>query len=219
MLRRGFDRLNHRAGGRDAGVTLVELLVTMLIGTIIGAFTLTWFVGANKTAHATLDKDIRTTGARNALQGWASLLEVAGSPTVPGTGSGRISAISPTSITFYAQLNGTSCSTDAKCAAFGLKQVGLRLQNGSLQQSMAGAGYNVVAPSPITASGCLFTLWAGQTNLGCDGTALTAADLATVTRVDIAFVSTDTTGRARSYSTSASFTTWTAPEATDVPVA
>ena len=72
-----------------------------------------WFLGASDASTATTDADLGTASARNALQTWAALLRVAGSPTDPGSGTGRITSLSATSITFNAYRSGTATCTSA----------------------------------------------------------------------------------------------------------
>ena len=202
--------------GHDAGLTLIELIVAMVLASVLGSMAMAWFIGASDASTATTDTDLGTASARNALQTWAALLRVAGSPTDPGSSTGRITSLSATSITFNAYVGGTdTCATT--CSAFATKAVTLAMTGADCGQSSPqdcqlveiGAGSvtsasDVVVPSGVSAGSCLFTAYDSDgTNLGCTG--LSADDLASVTRIGLAFAVT-TDGHTRSFQTSAAFT-------------
>jgi type II secretory pathway pseudopilin PulG len=201
---------------RDAGTTLIELVVAMVLATIFGAFAMTWFLGASDASTATTSADLGTAGARNALQTWAALLRVAGSPSDPGSGTDRIIDLSATSITFNAYAAGPdSCS--AACSEFSTKTVTLAMTgsdcglttpaNCQLVETGAGSdpsAYDVIVPGGVSADGCLFTAYDSDgADLGC--TALSADSLASVTSIGLAFAVT-TDARTHSFQTSAALT-------------
>jgi len=196
-----------RRADHDDGFTLLEMVVGMALASMVGALVLTWFIGASDSSTATTSSSVGTGDARNVLQSWAHDLQLAGSPTDAGTGSGRIAAITPTSIDFYAHLANTSCSSNASCAPLGTTEITYRLQSGNLVEQLGSQSAAVALPGGYaTAGSCLFTAYSGSTALGCSG--LTSSQLNSVTAVVIAFVITPTAGHPRSYTTTATFTTY-----------
>ena len=214
MLTRLRDRLG--AAGADAGLTLIELVVAMVLATVLGSMAMAWFIGASDATTATTDTDLGTASARNALQSWAALLRVAGSPTDPGSGTDRITSLSATSITFNAYVTGGDTCTSA-CDGFSTRSVTLAMTGAdcgntvptSCQLVETGTGASpsasdVIVPNGVSAGSCLFTAYSDDgTALGC--TALSSADLAAVTRIGLAFAVT-TDGHTRDFQTSAAFT-------------
>jgi Tfp pilus assembly protein PilW len=218
-LRAALDRA--RRGGADAGVTLMELVVAMSLSTIIGACALGWFLSSSAATSTTIDANITTASARNALQSWAALLQVADSSSTTGTGDDRLLSLSPSSISFNADLNNrASCPDTGRCPAVGpTTAVALSIRpaiiggqpTAALVQVLTGANgaaTSVLVPggaAPAQPSGCLFTAFgANGENLGCSG--LGRDQLTTVARIDIAFVVTSTSGHPQTYQTSATFT-------------
>jgi Tfp pilus assembly protein PilW len=201
---------------RDAGTTLIELVVAMVLATIFGAFATNWFLSASDASTATTSADLGTASARNALQTWAALLGVAGSPSDPGSGTDRIVDLSATSITFNAYTAG-SASCTAECSEFGTKTVTLAMSGSDCgltvpadcQLVETGAGsdpssHDIVVFGGVSAVECLFTAYdSSGAELGC--TALTADELASVTRIGLAFAVT-TDGHTHSFQTSAALT-------------
>jgi hypothetical protein len=179
----------------------------MSLASMVGALVLTWFIGASDSSTATVSSSRGTGDARNVLQSWAHDLQLAGSPTDAGTGSGRIAAITPTSIDFYAHLANTSCSSNASCAPLATTEIKYGLAGGNLVEQLGSQPSSVALPGNyVTAGSCLFTAYAGSTSLGCSG--LTGSQLDSVTSLTIAFVITPTSGHPRSYTTTATFTTY-----------
>ncbi len=202
--------------GAEAGLTLIELVVAMVLATLLGSMAMAWFVGASDASTATTDADLGTASARNALQTWAALLRVAGSPSDPGSGTDRITSLSATSITFNAYVSGTSTCTTT-CSDFATRTVTLAMSGSNCGQSNpsncqlveTGAGTtpsatDVIVPNGVSAGTCLFTPYDSDgTQLGCTG--LSSDQLASITRVGLAFAVT-TDGHTRNFQTSASFT-------------
>jgi type II secretory pathway pseudopilin PulG len=200
----------------DAGITLIEMVVSMVLSLMIGTAAIAWFVAANSATHKTTEAEITTASARNALQSWAQLLRVADSPTSPGNSASRILSITPTSISFNANLANRATCTSGTCATGATTVVTLSMEavtvNGvatkRLVQDMTGTNTqrNVLIPAQVSStSSCLFTPYDSTgAALACSG--LTAGALATVARVDIAFTLTPTIGPAQIYKTSASIT-------------
>ena len=214
-VRRRFARVRG-----DDGITLVELIVTMSLMSIVGALSLTFFLGSSTTNARTIDAAQTASGARNAVTAWSGLLQVADS-TNPGGTDDRITALTPTSITFAADLNNRPACTTAPCPTTATTPVTLALVSttsgakttsqlvqtiartsgsSTLIQVLSGAA---VAPVPVgaTYTPCLFRPFdATGTALPCTG--LTVAQRASITRIDIAFTVTPPTGSVQTYRTS-----------------
>lgn len=199
----------------DAGLSLVEMVVAMVLAGIVGSLLLAWFVGASDTSTATTNSDLAAADARGTLQSWARYLQVAGSPT-GGTGAGRIESLDADSIAFNARLaNDPSCTTDAACDPLATTPVTLQLDpiTGALSE-IVGDTKNVLIARGVAAGdgstgACLFTAYSDGAPLGCHPS---PSDLEDVTAVTITFTITPKTGHPRTYTTSASFTTYVVPE-------
>lgn len=195
----------------DAGITLTELVVTMSLMSIVGALSLTWFLNSTTITTRTIDAAQTTAGARNAVTAWAGLLQVADSRS-PGGADDRITALTPTSITFDADLDNRPTCTTAPCPTTATTPVTLALvtsTSGSTTTSQlvqtivraSGPTRLVQVPAGVTAGACLFRPYdATGAALGCSG--LTVAQRASITRVDIAFTVTPPTGPVQTYRTS-----------------
>lgn len=88
-------RLRRRLRGiahDDAGLTLMELVVAMVVATVVGAMTMLTFLSANKSVQVTGDRVLGTAAARNTLQSWQSLIQVADAPQTGTTCSTGITA-------------------------------------------------------------------------------------------------------------------------------
>jgi prepilin-type N-terminal cleavage/methylation domain-containing protein len=189
----------------DAGVTLVELMVSMAIFTLLGAMALTWFVGSNTANKATVDANITTASARNALQSWAGLIRLA----TPASGSSTaVTNLTATSITFSANLGALpSCSTGA-CVTDAPTTITLsaRSVTGETTDQLVqqiGTASSVIVPSGVhVASGCIFTAYdATGASLGCSGVNLTDTR-----SVQIGFTVETDTHHLQSFQTMATFT-------------
>lgn len=134
-------RLRARIEQRDAGVTLVELLVTLGLATIVGTMTLLLFTSANASVNATTDRIVGTADARTVLQSWQALLQSADvAPATNGSGAAtgscpsgstthRFEWLTNTEVAFYADLANRSAS-GTTCTPPTLIWLGLR--NGQL---------------------------------------------------------------------------------------
>jgi type II secretory pathway pseudopilin PulG len=196
----------------DDGITLTELVVTMTLMSIVGALSLSFFLGSSASDARTIDSAQTAAGARNAVTAWSGLLQVADS-TSPGGTDDRITALTPTSITFAADLdNRPTCST-APCPTTATTPVTLALVSTTsgtttttqLVQTItrtSGSTRLVQVPAGVAAAGgCLFRPYdATNAQLPCSG--LTVAQRATITRIDIAFTVTPQTGPVQTYRTS-----------------
>jgi prepilin-type N-terminal cleavage/methylation domain-containing protein len=91
------------AGGSDAGMTLVELLVSMIIGSILIAAVGSVFIATLQGTRTVLVKSSTGADVRIATEAMSRTLKAA---AVPGTGSAFASGTA-TSMSFYAFLNRT----------------------------------------------------------------------------------------------------------------
>lgn len=234
-----------RSTGSDAGITLVELLVTMVLMTIVSGLALSWLIGENTTDTKTQNSSFAAGDARTVLQAWPALLQVAdspwygqtslpasGSPTPsptatldPGTDTGRFLAISGNSITFNADIANAPASTcsDACPRSKPTSQVTLALTNGALTQTIVQSGaaqksITFVRSGATLASACLFTAFdAFGNSLGCDPT---TTPLGSVARIVLAFtVTPDLKGTPQTYQTSTTITGTFAPIVSPAPTA
>ena len=226
MLTALAPRLHRVRQGDDAGTTLMELVVSMTLMTIIGSMAMIFFVSMNTATGKTSGVNQSTAGARTVLDSWTSLLRVADSTIAPGSAAGRILLLTPTEITFYADVNNRTCSSTCSAEANPTK-IDLSLAGGQLVEKRyvySGGAYpstpttTDVLASGASASGWLFTPYvngnpptattpnlcpAGTAGL-CTGTAGADAVLGTVVRVDIAFTIQSSSGDApQTYAASA----------------
>lgn len=112
--RRLPDRLRF-VRGDDAGVTLIELVVSMTLMTLVGAMSLTFFVGSSRSTERTTADSQNVAQARFALSTVIDLLRLADSPTSPG-GTDRFVSVSATGVTFYSNDNGNRSGTGPRTA-------------------------------------------------------------------------------------------------------
>jgi prepilin-type N-terminal cleavage/methylation domain-containing protein len=192
----------------ESGFTLTELLVTMVIASIVGALALSWFMGASHATTATTDVDNATANARNVLQTWGKMLQLAGASAGVGTTTNGIQSLSPTSITFTAYLrNSGTCSPNTSCAPLTTTTVTLARNNAQLVENVGSDHFAVVQSESTSAtdpSGCLFTAYTANGELGCSRS-LSSTQLASVTSVVLAFKVVTASGSSRTFQTTAAF--------------
>jgi prepilin-type N-terminal cleavage/methylation domain-containing protein len=194
------DRLRRqRSEEPDAGMTLIELLVAMTLGTIVAAAALSTFIGTmNSTTHTT-NTVINASQARTVLQSWSEMIRLVDSPYGAGTDSGRFGQVGPSTAIFYADIANRTGST----AVGAPTMVQLSLTNGQVVQSLytatnGSAPYSYPStptstqilmgcPASTTTNGCAtpgsvtgLSFTAFYPNAGCATTNLTAADLCTI---------------------------------------
>ncbi|HEV7192622.1 MAG TPA: hypothetical protein VGN35_05380 [Jatrophihabitantaceae bacterium] len=87
----------------DAGVSLPELLMAMLLSTLLGAVTMVLFVSVDNATSTNTDRSINAAKARNVVQAWTSYLQVSDSATT-GSALNRFEWFAPTNVLFYADL-------------------------------------------------------------------------------------------------------------------
>jgi hypothetical protein len=223
-----------RGETRDAGVSLIELAVAMTLMSIIGAMTLLFFTSMSTATTKTVDGNISTASARNALEDWTRLLSLADSPQTAGSGAGRFEQITATTAIFYANTNNNRATNAAPRTA--PTKVFLALENGQLVERDYAPIPNVVPASypatPTTtrylathvlltpASPRLFTPYiagsppqlsvpndcAGGTDGLCAGVPAADAILPTIIRVDVAFSVRSASGVQQDFASSAVIT-------------
>lgn len=88
---------------RDAGVTLMELVVAMTLSTILGAMTLAVFVRVNDSSSSTTDRAISSRSASLVMNAWPSYLKVSDGTTAGSIGN-RFEWLTSTDMLFYANL-------------------------------------------------------------------------------------------------------------------
>jgi hypothetical protein len=100
----------------DRGVTLAELMVSMILTTILGTMGVLFFVGSSHAGYKTVLTNQNSGDARLTLDSWTSMLRVAGwlNPTLKAD---RFEEITSTKIVFYANLGNRSTSVSGSFTA------------------------------------------------------------------------------------------------------
>lgn len=127
MLRRARARARRVGASGDAGISLAELIVAMVLSTILGAITLVLFIDVDNSTSASTDRAIDAAKARTAIQAWTTYLQVSDGPTT-GSALNRFEWFSPTNVAFYADLFNRTQASLATTSAPTL--VWLRLDSG-----------------------------------------------------------------------------------------
>ena len=112
MLSRRWQAVRSRAvrsrlATDDRGVTLAELMVSMILTTILGTMAVLFFVGASHSGYKSVLTNQNSGDARLTLDSWTSMLRVAGWLD-PSLKTDRFEEITSTKIVFYANLNNRS---------------------------------------------------------------------------------------------------------------
>jgi len=87
----------------DAGITLMELVVAMVLNVIVGSLAVGIFVSVNNSSDNSVDRSVNTADARNAARDWTAYLRVADGRTA-GVKTNRIEWLTPNDMLFYADL-------------------------------------------------------------------------------------------------------------------
>jgi hypothetical protein len=183
MSARVITRIRAVRATKDAGVTLMEMIVGMALSTILGAMTLALFVNINTSSADTTDRTVNTSSARNALQAWTDYLQVADGVNA-GSRVNRIEWLTAKDMLFYADLNNrtATCAPAATTGVCPPTMIWLRLDSsGQLveEQFASTAAVNAasttcrVLAQKVSVSGSLFTGFA------FDGADMTGQDLGT----------------------------------------
>ena len=96
-----------RLGPDDRGVTLAELMVSMILTTVLGTMAVLFFVGASHAGYKSVLTNQNSGDARLTLDSWTAMLRVAGWLD-PNLKADRFEEITSTKIVFYANLNNRS---------------------------------------------------------------------------------------------------------------
>lgn len=183
------NRIRHVATG-EAGVTLIELLVAMVLSTVVGAMTLLTFLGASSASSATGDRMTGTASARTTLQQWQALIQVAdAAPTgltdcSSGITSHRFEWIGMDDILFYANVGNRASDASGSCTAPDMYWLAMR--DGTLlqaQYSLGTSGWTIGGckvlsqkPDVTFSSPALFTANRGGSLPGVDTGQIWSAD-------------------------------------------
>jgi type II secretory pathway component PulJ len=101
----------------DAGITLMELMVTMSLMSVIGAMSVAFFVGSNRATSATADSSTTTANARTVMSSITQLIALADSPTTQaGYATGRFETITSSTLTFYSNTDANRGGSAARTA-------------------------------------------------------------------------------------------------------
>jgi Prokaryotic N-terminal methylation motif len=100
----------------DRGVTLAELMISMILTTILGTMAVLFFVGASHAGYRTVLTNQNSGDARLTLDSWTSMLRVGGWLD-PSLQADRFEEITSTKIVFYANLDNRSTLVSGSYAA------------------------------------------------------------------------------------------------------
>jgi type II secretory pathway component PulJ len=160
MLSRRVQRARQH---RDAGVTLVELMVGMTLMTVVGAVALNFFVGTTAQANRVGEQSLVSGSARAAMTQIAKTLQVADSSSVnSGYATNRFVTTSPTEVKLYSNISPTDRSGTAIRTA--PTEVDFSLVSGTLWESTyapTGSATPASYPTSPTSRNVLIT---GVTN-------------------------------------------------------
>ena len=93
----------------DAGISLVEVMVAMVISTIVGAMVLLYLLSAVGSARRADGQNEQAAGARVVLDSWSAIVPYAVDPNgVSSTDSVRFYSLAPTSVRFCVGMNSKS---------------------------------------------------------------------------------------------------------------
>jgi Tfp pilus assembly protein PilW len=150
--------------GRDAGITLMELVVAMTLNVIIGALTVGIFIKVNDSSDTSIDRAVSTASARNAIQDWTAYLRVADGKTA-GVKTNRIEWLTQKDMLFYADLYNRTVTNLAVTGAptmiwLRLDTAGALIEEQFASTATAGTAPRVcrtLAPAVSTPAAALFT--------------------------------------------------------------
>ena len=178
-----------RAG--DAGYTVAELAVAMVVAGILLGAVATIFVGSARAVRTVNVKNSTGADVRLAIEAMTRTLKVATDPTGPDA---AFTGASPTGMTFYALLNrsGVDSGTQPQPAL-----VSYSYGSNCLNQSITPSGGTTTTVCLLrTATAPVFTYYAsGDASAAALGASpsMASADLATVRSVSLSLTATDVT--------------------------
>jgi Tfp pilus assembly protein PilW len=130
----------------DAGITLMELLVAMVINLIIGTLTVSIFLAVNNSSNNSVDRAVSTANARNTIQAWTALLRVADGKTA-GVVTNRIEWLTSKDMLFYADLKNRSTTNLTVTGAPTMVWLRLDSSNVLIQEQFPSTATAGTAPS------------------------------------------------------------------------
>lgn len=194
--------LSRRPQGDD-GMTLAELSVSMIIGTIVLAAVAAVFVGATRTSRAVNARVSTTADARVAMEAMTRGLRVAVDPPMPSAPSAFVTATT-SSVKFYASVTQPGVATDPAPTLVSyqydsVKRCLSRTRTPAAGTSpnftfTSGAGTTCLAYGTLGAGGPLFSYYTtGQATIpiAVVNGVVTAADLPSIQSVGINLVLSD----------------------------
>ncbi|HEX8080895.1 MAG TPA: prepilin-type N-terminal cleavage/methylation domain-containing protein [Jatrophihabitans sp.] len=105
-----------RLGADDRGVTLAELMVSMILTTILGTMAVLFFVGSSSAGYKSVLTNQNSGDARLTLDSWTSMLRVAGWLD-PSIKADRFEEVTSTKIVFYANLGNRATNVSGSFTA------------------------------------------------------------------------------------------------------
>jgi hypothetical protein len=96
-------RLHEVRRSGDAGITLMELVVAMVLSVLVGALTISIFIQVSNSTDNSSDRSFSTATARNTIQDWTAFLRVADGKTA-GVKTNRFEWLTSNDMLFYADL-------------------------------------------------------------------------------------------------------------------
>jgi len=87
----------------DAGITLMELVVSMVLTAIVSAMTVGILLSVNSSTNDSTDRTVNTGDARSTIQDWTAYLRVADGKTA-GVKTNRFEWVTSNDMLFYADL-------------------------------------------------------------------------------------------------------------------
>src|SRR3954451_14358177 len=109
-------RLRAVRRSRDAGITLMELLVATVLNVIVGSLAVGIFISVNNSTDNSVDRSVNTAAARNAARDWTAYLRMAEGRTA-GLKTNRIQWLTANDTLFYAGLYNRTVTTLTTTAA------------------------------------------------------------------------------------------------------
>jgi hypothetical protein len=103
MPTRVIRRVRALLASGDAGITLMELIIGMVLNMIIGALTVGIFLSVNNSSNNSVDRTVSTSNARNTVQDWTAYFRVADGKTA-GVKTNRVEWLTANDVLFYADL-------------------------------------------------------------------------------------------------------------------
>lgn len=127
---------------RDAGVSLLELMVSIGLMAVAGAMAIPFFVTGTKLTSTTSDASIATANVRAVLSSVVGLLQLADTPSAnAGYSTDRFQTITPSSVSFYTNANGNRSGSTSRSAPL---KVVLTASGVKLTQYL----YRPISPNP-----------------------------------------------------------------------